>query len=52
MRSFWEESGEALRHFNKGLVKDPRIDVILLPLFDGITQIKWRASESVIEKGS
>ena len=42
MRPFWETNGEALRAFNKKLVEDPRIDVALLPLFDGVTQIKWR----------
>ena len=42
VRPFWETNGEALRVFNKGLVKDPRIDVTILPLFDGVTQIKWR----------
>jgi len=42
MRPFWETNGEALRVFNKGLMEDPRIDVIILPLFDGVTQIKWR----------
>ena len=44
MRPFWEESGDALRAFNKGLMEDSRIDVVLLPLFDGVTQIKWSAS--------
>lgn len=43
MKTFWEESGEALKSFNKALVEDPRIDVVLLPLFDGVTQIKWSA---------
>ena len=42
MRPFWETNGEALRVFNKDLVEDPRIDVTILPLFDGVTQIKWR----------
>jgi hypothetical protein len=41
MRPFWETCGEALRGFNKIIVEDPRIDVLLLPLFDGVTQIKW-----------
>ena len=46
MKSFWEESAEALKSFNKALVEDPRIDVVLLPLFDGVTQIKWSANHS------
>lgn len=46
MKSFWEESAEALKNFNKALVEDPRIDVVLLPLFDGVTQIKWSANHS------
>ena len=41
MQSFWEESTEALKLFNRVLVEDPRIDVLLLPVFDGVTQIKW-----------
>lgn len=52
MRSFWEESAEALRLMNEKLVNDPRIDVILLPLFDGVTQIKWRNGDSMIGSGS
>jgi len=42
MRPFWETNGEALREFNKGLLKDTRIDICLIPLFDGVTQIKWK----------
>ncbi|KAI9713023.1 MAG: hypothetical protein M1820_001008 [Bogoriella megaspora] len=40
-RPLWEAHGEALREFNKFLIDDPRIDVLMLPLFDGVTQIQW-----------
>ena len=40
-RPFWETAGEALRKNNKIFIEDPRVDTLMLPLFDGITQIKW-----------
>lgn len=30
---------------------DPRIDVLMLPLFDGVTQIKWRDGNKPVAKG-
>ena len=42
---FWEASGETLRLINKNFVEDPRIDTLILPMFDGVTQIKWRESD-------
>ena len=42
-RPFWAAQGETMRKLNESFLKDPRIDTLLLPLFDGITQIKWRA---------
>ena len=41
-RPFWEGCGETLREVNKSFLNDPRIDTLILPLFDGVTQIKWR----------
>ena len=41
-RPFFETNGEALRKTNKAFLEDPRVDTIMLPLFDGITQIKWK----------
>ena len=41
-RPFWEMAGEALRKVNKGFLEDPRVDTLMLPLFDGVTQIKWK----------
>ena len=41
-RPFWEANGETLRALNKSFVEDPRIDTLILPLFDGVTQIKWK----------
>ena len=41
-RPFWEANGETLRELNRSFVEDERIDTLLLPLFDGVTQIKWK----------
>ena len=41
-RPFWETAGEAPRKNNKVFLEDPRVDTLMLPLFDGITQIKWK----------
>ena len=43
-RTFWEKSGEAVNHANQSFVEDPRIDTLMLPLFDGVTEVKWKAS--------
>lgn len=40
-RPFWEANGETLRKLNKSFIDDPRIDTLILPLFDGVTQLKW-----------
>ncbi|KAF3010364.1 hypothetical protein E8E14_009515 [Neopestalotiopsis sp. 37M] len=42
VRGYWQSCGEALDEFNTNLVKDPRVDVVVLPVFDGVTQIKWK----------
>lgn len=42
VRSYWTECGKALRKFNEYVVNDPRVDVTMLPLFDGISLIKWK----------
>ena len=47
-RPFWEKSAETLREFNGHVVKDERVDCVLRPVFDGVTQIKWR--EGWLEK--
>ena len=41
-RPFWDANGETLRVVNESFLKDPRIDTVILPLFDGVTQIKWK----------
>ena len=41
-KPFWETAGEALRKVSKDFREGPRIDVVMLPLCDGITQIKWK----------
>lgn len=42
VRPYWIECGKALDKFNKFCQEDPRIDTVLLPLYDGITLIKWK----------
>lgn len=40
-RPFWETAGETLGKVNQeDFVEDPRVDTLMLPLFDGMTQIK------------
>ena len=41
-RPFWESNAATLRKLNKSFLEDPRIDTLILPLFDGVTQIKWK----------
>lgn len=41
-RPFWETAGEEMREVNKVFREDPRVDTLMLPLFDGVTQIKWK----------
>jgi len=42
VRAYWLSCGQALNQFNTDLVKDPRVDVLILPVFDGVTQIRWK----------
>ncbi|MCJ1373880.1 hypothetical protein MMC20_005110 [Loxospora ochrophaea] len=42
VRAYWTECGKALDKFNKWAVSDPRIDVLLMPVYDGVTYIKWK----------
>lgn len=44
VRPYWTECGKALRRFNTFCRSDPRIDTVLLPVFDGVTLIKWKLS--------
>jgi predicted O-methyltransferase YrrM len=44
VRPYWTENGKALRKFCDFCKNDERIDVVLLPLFDGVTWIKWAGS--------
>ncbi|EEH46741.2 uncharacterized protein PADG_02839 [Paracoccidioides brasiliensis Pb18] len=41
-RSYWTECGKALRQFNAAVNQDPRIDVVMLPVFDGVSLIKLK----------
>lgn len=42
VRPYWTENGKALRRFNDFCKEDPRIDNILLPVYDSVTLIKWK----------
>ena len=44
VRPYWTECGKALIRFNTFVAKDPRIDSVLLPVYDGVTLIKWKPS--------
>ena len=41
-RKYWTENGKALRRFNVFCKEDPRVDNVLLPVYDGIALIKWK----------
>ena len=42
VRPYWTECGKVLRKFNEYVLNDPRVDVTMLPLFDGVSMIKWK----------
>ena len=42
VRPYWTECGKALRKFNEFVASDARVDVTILPLFDGVSMIKWK----------
>ena len=44
VRPYWTANGIALRKFNEFCKNDSRIDTILLPVFDGVTLIKWKTA--------
>lgn len=45
VRPYWTECGNALKRFNTFCSNDPRIDTVLLPVYDGLTLIKWKPSQ-------
>ncbi|KAL9036524.1 MAG: hypothetical protein Q9180_004252 [Flavoplaca navasiana] len=46
VRPYWTECGKALQKFNDYVVNDPRVDVTMLPVFDGVSMIKWKVDDS------
>jgi predicted O-methyltransferase YrrM len=46
VRPYWTANGIALRKFNLFCRNDPKIDTVLLPLYDGVSLIKWKSSAS------
>lgn len=42
VRPYWLGCGQVLDGFNARLVQDERVEVMILPVFDGISQIRWR----------
>ncbi|KAL1615418.1 putative secondary metabolism biosynthetic enzyme [Neofusicoccum ribis] len=43
VRPYWTACGKALAKFNDYVFENEQVDVAVLPLFDGISQIKWKA---------
>jgi len=37
----WVAAGKLMREFNSFVLHDPRVDVVVLPIFDGISEIRW-----------
>lgn len=35
-----------MQKFNEYVVNDPRVDVTMLPVFDGVSMIKWKVDAS------
>ncbi|KAL8765545.1 MAG: hypothetical protein Q9209_007416 [Squamulea sp. 1 TL-2023] len=48
VRPYWTENGKALRRFNTFCKNDNRIDSVLLPLYDGVTLIKWKNGQNFV----
>lgn len=48
IRPYWIDCGVALRTFNSFVINDPRVDVAMLPLFDGVSMIKWKVPKSSV----
>lgn len=48
VRPYWTENGKALRNFNNFCKNDSRIDSVLLPLYDGVTLIKWKNGHNFV----
>jgi predicted O-methyltransferase YrrM len=46
VRPYWASCGKALDSFNRTLAEDPRVDVIVIPVFDGMTYIKWKTQSA------
>ena len=49
VRPYWTENGKALRHFCTFCREDPRIDTILMPVYDGVTLIKWKQGSQFLK---
>ncbi|KAH8742739.1 S-adenosyl-L-methionine-dependent methyltransferase [Diaporthe sp. PMI_573] len=45
----WKESGELMRVFNTAMSQDQRVETLILPVFDGISEIRWRKPNSSTE---
>lgn len=45
VKQYWVECGTALRNFNRFVAHDSRVDVTMLPLFDGVSMIKWKVNK-------
>lgn len=45
----WQESGELMKVFNTAMSQDQRVETLILPVFDGISEIRWRNPNSSTE---
>ena len=45
-RPYWLACGKALDRFNRVMAEDKRVDVVVLPAFDGVSMVKWKKNES------
>ncbi|EME80878.1 uncharacterized protein MYCFIDRAFT_189246 [Pseudocercospora fijiensis CIRAD86] len=39
----WEQAGELVREFNAFVASDPRVEVNVLPIFDGVSEIRLKS---------
>ncbi|KAH8163412.1 hypothetical protein CIB48_g4822 [Xylaria polymorpha] len=39
---YWIECGKAMKKLNEFCKKDPRIDILVIPLYDGMSILKWK----------
>ena len=38
----WISAGKLVNEFNAHVLNDARVDVLILPIFDGVSEIRWK----------